>query len=144
MDASMDDIEDLPPVGVPPNGYYRLEVNADQKQPKESGKNPYIRFDYRVVEVLELSNPSEAKEASVGMEFHQIFSPFKQDGTMNTVGVGLLKKTIQPYAAHFGTTSMKDAIAEINGLQISAVLQRWPDKKEAGRWNFSLTDIVID
>jgi len=143
MDASMDDIDDLPPVGVPPTGHYNLLVSAERVDPTEAGKNAYIKFTYEVEAVNEVKVPEEESEAAIGMKFSQMFSPFKKDGTVNEYGIGFLKEATAPFAAHFGTQKMGDTIAQIDKVSVAATLVRKKDKKDADRWNFALKDVVV-
>ena len=143
MDASMDDINDLPPVGVPPTGHYNLVVSAERVDPTEAGKNPYVRFSYEVEAVNEVKDPAEESEAAAGMKFSEIFSPFKKDGSVNDYGVGFLKEACAPFRAHFGTSTTGETIAAIDKVSVAATLIRKKDKKDADRWNFSLKDVVI-
>lgn len=142
MDASMDDIDDLPPVGVPPTGHYNLSVTAERKENKDK-TGEYIQFSYEVEAVNEVKDPAEESQAAVGMKFSQMFSPIKKDGTPNEFGIGFLKEAVAPFSAHFGTAKMGEAIAQINKISVAATLTRRADKKDADRFNFSLKDVVI-
>ncbi len=143
MDASMDDIDDLPPVGVPPTGHYNLCITAERITPEDAGKNEYIKFSYEVESVNEVKDPAEQDQAATGMKFSQMFSPFKKDGTINDFGLGFLKEACAPFAAHFGTAKMGDTIAAINKVSVCATLTRKKDRKDPDRFNFSLKDVVI-
>lgn len=142
MDASMDDIDDLPPVGVPPTGHYNLSVTATRESNKEK-TSEYIKFSYEVQAVNEVKDPAEESQAAVGMKFNQIFSPFKKDGTVNDFGMGFLKEACAPFSAHFGSSKMGDTIAQIQEVTVAASLVRRVDKKDADRWNFNLKDVVV-
>jgi hypothetical protein len=143
MDASMDDLDDLPPVGVPPTGHYNLVVSAERVDPEDAGKNPYIKFSYEVEAVNEVKNPEEESEAATGMKFSQMFSPFKKDGSTNEIGIGFLKEACAPFAAHFGTQKMGDTIGHISKVSVAATLIRKKDRRDADRWNFNLKDVVV-
>lgn len=142
MNASMDDIDDLPPVGVPPTGHYTLVVSASREASESSG-NEYIKFTYAVESVNEVKNPEEEKQAAAGQKFSQIFSPFKRDGSVNEFGIGFLKEACAPFAAHFGTKNMGDTIAQIDKVSVAASLLRKPNKKEPDRFDFILRDVVV-
>lgn len=142
MDASMDDIDDLPPVGVPPSGHYNLNVTAERKESKD-GSSEYIQFSYVVEAVNEVRDPAEESQAAVGMKFSQMFSPIKKDGTINEFGIGFLKEACAPFSAHFGISKMGETIAQINKVSVAASLSRRVDKKDADRFNFNLKDVVI-
>lgn len=141
MDASMDDIDDLPPVGVPPTGHYNLLITAS-REASQSGSE-YIKFAYEVEAVNEVKDAAEESQAAVGMKFNQIFSPFKKDGAVNEYGLGFLKEACAPFAAHFGTQKMGDTIAQIDKISVAASLVRRKDKKDPDRWNFSIKDVVV-
>ena len=102
MDASMDDIDDLPPVGVPPTGHYNLLITAS-REASQAGSE-YIKFSYEVEAVNEVKDAAEESQAAVGMKFTQIFSPFKKDGTVNEYGLGFLKEA---WVSHEITTGEK-------------------------------------
>jgi hypothetical protein len=147
MNASMDDIDDLPPSGIPPTGHYNLSVTAERIDPSDSdrnkGKNPYIRFIYEVEAVNEIKNPEEESEAAVGMKFSEIFSPIKKDGTVNEFGMGFLKERCAPFAAHFGVMQMGEIIAAVNKVSVAAELVRVKDKKDEERFNFRLKNVTV-
>jgi hypothetical protein len=141
MDASMDDIDDLPPIGVPPTGNYDLEVTASRE--KAASGSEYIKFSYLIKNVNEVKNPDEAAECAADQKFMEMFSPFKKDGTINEIGMGMLKERCSAFSAHFGTTKMGDTLQEIKSVAIVATLVRRADKREEGRFNFSLKDVAI-
>lgn len=142
LNASMDDIEDLPPIGVPPSGHYNLEVTATREQSQDK-KSEYIKFSYSVLAINELKNPEEAADAAEGMKFDNIFSPVKKDGTPNTTSIGLLKQALAPFKEHFGTTTVGETMANINKVAIAASLVRRQDKREEDRYRFALKDVIV-
>ena len=143
LDAGMDDLADLPPVGVPPTGQYVLEVTCTRETSDKEGGNDYIKMQYEVIEISELKNPEEAGEAAVGMKFSAMFSPFKKTGEVNDMGLGFLKEAIAPYAAHFGTQKVGDTIAAINKVRISASLTKVKDRRDEDRYNARIKDVII-
>lgn len=149
MDAQMDDIDDLPPVGVPPSGHYTFSVSAERVDPtdadlaKDKNKKPYIKFFYTVVEINELQDEDEAAQAAVDQKFSQIFSPFKKDGTQNEWGLGFLKEACAPFAAHFGTNGIGETLQNIKDVTIAAELTRRADRNDPERYNFSLKNVTV-
>jgi hypothetical protein len=141
MDASMDDIDDLPPIGVPPTGNYTLSATASRE--KSDKGSEYIKFAYVVGEVNEVKDEAEAADASAGQKFTEMFSPFKKDGTINEIGMGMLKERLAPFAAHFNTAKISETLQSINQVSLVATLVRRADKREEGRFNFSLKDVTI-
>lgn len=142
MDASMDDIDDLPPIGIPPSGNYDLTVTASREQ-SQSGGNDYIKLAYEVTNVNEVKEEAEAAEVKAGQKFSELFSPFKKDGTVNEYGLGALKERLKPFAAHFGTSAIGGIIEQMQQVNLTATLVRTANKKEEGRFNMRLKDVVI-
>lgn len=142
MDASMDDIDDLPAVGVPPTGHYNLSVSAERVSNKDA-TGEYIKFSYVVEAVNEIKNSEEESQAEIGQKFTQNFSPIKKDGTVNEWGMGFLKEAVAPFSAHFGTSKMGETIAHIHQVSVAATLVRRVNKKEPDRFDFNLKDVTI-
>ncbi len=142
LDASMDDIADLPPIGVPPTGSYMLEVTASREQPKEGGHD-FIQLEYEVKEINELKYEEEAGDVKVGQSFKVFFSPFKKDGTINDTGLGYLKQALEPFAQHFGVKGIGETIAATQKVLISASVVRVQDKKDETRFNARFRDVVV-
>ena len=142
LDAQMDDLEDLPPVGVPPTGHYNLLVSVERKANKDA-TSEYIQFQYEVEAVNEIKDEAEATQAAAGMKFTENFSPIKKDGTVNKFGVGFMKEAFAPFAAHFSTGNIGELLGLVQGVSIAATLVRRADKKEEGRFNFKLSDVVV-
>lgn len=141
MDASMDDIDDLPPIGVPPTGNYDLEVTASREKSEKGSE--YIKFSYLIKNVNEVKNPDEAAETEPGQKFSEMFSPFKKDGNINEIGMGMLKERLVPFSAHFDEKRVGATLEQIKSVQMVASLVRRADRKEEGRFQFSLKDVVI-
>ena len=143
MNAGMDDIEDLPPVGVPPTGHYNLCVSAEVKT-SEAGKQ-YVTFSYEVTAINEVRTEAEASQVAIGMKFRDNFHPTKKDGTVNEWGVKFLKQAVAPFAAHFGTSKMGDVIGQIDKVDIAATLLRKIKKGTTGddEATFRLEDVTI-
>jgi hypothetical protein len=141
MNASMDDIDDLPPIGVPPTGSYDLEVTATRE--KSDKGSEYIKFSYLIKNVNEVKNPDEAGECAADQKFMEMFSPFKKDGTINEIGMGMLKERVAVFSAFFETPKIGDTLEQIKSVAIVATLTRRADKREEGRFNFMLKDVTI-
>lgn len=141
MDMTMDSVEDLPPIGVPPTGHYNLLVSASRERRDDGGE--YIKFSYTVESVNEVKNPDEQSQAAVGQNFVEFFSPLKKDGTTNDFGLKFLKQAMQPFALQFGGSSFMEVLQSIDKISVAASLTRVKDKKDADRFNFRLADVII-
>lgn len=140
LGMQMDDVEDLPPVGVPPSGHYNLQVTATRE--KRDDGSEYVQFAYLVMAINQLADEAEAGEVAVNQEFMNFFSPIKKDGTVNDWGMKYLKQEMVPYAQHFGTANFADTLAAIDKVDISAVLTR-TKKKGEDTFKFRLSDVII-
>lgn len=140
--AGMDDIADLPPMGVPPSGHYNLLVTIERKQ-GENGKGEYLSQAFEVTAINEVKDPAEADQVAVGMKFNSSTSVLTKEGKLNEYGLGLLKELVAPFAAHFGAGSFGEAIQHINKVECCAVLTRTKNRKNADQFNFRLSDITV-
>lgn len=143
MDMSMDDVEDLPPVGVPPTGHYNFSVSATREKSEKEGSTEFVKFVYTIESVNEVKNATEQDQAAVGQQFTEFFSPLKKDGTINEWGMKFLKQTMVPYAAHFGGGTFMETLAAIDKVSIAASLVRVADKQDKDRFNARISDVII-
>lgn len=142
LGAQMDDIDDLPPIGVPPSGHYDLIVNCELADNADK-TGQYFKFSYEVANINQLANEEEAADVSVGTKFSDRVSPFKKTGEPNEFGMGKLKEIVAPYAAHFGDTVIGETVQKIKDVRITAELKRRVDRKDPERWNFDLKNIAV-
>lgn len=140
--AGMDDLMDLPPMGVPPSGHYNLDVTAERVKGKD-GKPDYVKFEYVVTSINELAEGSDESEVKAGQKFTEMFSPIKKDGTVNEMGIGFLKERLKPFAAHFNTAGVGETMSNIQAVTIAASLVRVPAKKEGERDGMRLDNVVL-
>lgn len=142
LNASMDDLEDLPPVGVPPSGHYNLTVSFDVKEVGDDKKQIPVAT-YTVDAVNELSDQDEASEVAVGQQFSEFFYLMKKDGERNTFGIGKLKQRLVPFAERFGTTNIGELLKNVQQIAITAEVKRKPNKKDEDRPNLDLKNVVL-
>lgn len=142
LSADMDDLMDLPPMGVPPSGHYNLDVTASREKGKD-GKQDYFKFEYVVTAINELAPDSDPTEVKVDQKFSEMFSPIKKDGSVNEFGIGFMKERLKPFAAHFGTTGVGGTLSQVKRVAIAASLVRIPAKKEGERDSMKLENVTI-
>lgn len=144
LDASMDDLDDLPPVGVPPTGHYNLTVTFGIKEIGEGeSKKEVICAEYCVDAVNELKDEAEASEVAVGQKFMEFFHITKRDGTPNTFGIGKLKESLKPFVERAGTSNIRELINTVNQWAITAELKRKVNPKNEDQFNMSLKNVVL-
>lgn len=144
LDASMDDLDDLPPIGVPPSGHYNLTVTFDIEEiDGEKGKKSVPTASYVVDVINELKDPEELTEVAVGQQFKEFFHTMKRDGTPNKFGMGTLKSRLQVYQERFGTSKVGELIKEVKQIQVAATVIRKVNRKNEDQFNMNLKDVVI-
>lgn len=142
LNALMEDLPDLPPMGVPPSGNYNLTVTWDVKKIGDDNKE-VIAAEYIVEDINELKNEDEAGEVVRGMKFSEFFHLRKKDGTTNTFGLGKMKQRLQPFAAHFETQSIGETINSAKQITIAATVKRTINKNNPDQFNMDLKDVVV-
>lgn len=125
MDATVDDLKDLPPFVVPPIGHYKLSVSLDRKVVNE---HPCIEAQFVVQETLELKNPAEAP-CENGTKFSVLH-------TMdNEFGQGAFKLFIGPIVAGLGLQGKKvaEVVQQVKNVVIAATIKQRKDKNDPDR-----------
>ncbi len=134
LDKSIDDIEDLPGFGVPPEGVYTLKMNCDIK---EINNFSNIESSFEVIEAIELNNPEEAP-AIAGTKF-SVLSRIEND-----IAMGKFKEMVAPIAAHFGEKNVGKLVSEvIKDLVIVGTVKHRKNKEDADKPYGQVTNITV-
>lgn len=119
LDASIDDLADLPSMEAPPTGHYNLELKIEVRKINDKDA---VTFNYTIVDILEVPNMESlepADQPKVGQKFSEAFI------LGNEYAVGRLKQSLKPIGEHFGVSTIKDIIsAGESGVQIAATIKR--------------------
>lgn len=142
LNASMDDLEDLPPIGVPPSGHYNLTVTFDIEKIGEDDKE-VVTASYTVDAINEMKDPDEAGEVAVGQNFKEFFHLTKRDGTLNKYGVGTLKQRLAVFAERAGTKNIGELVNGTKQMQVAATLKRTQNRKNEDQYNVNFKDMIL-
>ena len=142
LGAMMDDLDDLPPMGVPPSGHYNLTVTFDIKKIGDDNKE-VIAAEYTVDEINELKDEAERGDVAIGMKFTEFFHVKKKDGSTNTFGIGKLKERLRPFASLADEKSVGGIINAVKQISVAATIKRTVNKKNEDQFNVDLKDIVV-
>lgn len=114
MDASIDDLKDLPGFEVPPKGHYKLLVSLEQKT---VNAHPSIEAKLTVLETMELVNKDGAAVEN-GTKFGQLFM------MDNEWGQGGFKGFAVPISQGLGLVKPKisEVVAAIQNITIAATI----------------------
>lgn len=146
LNATMDDIDSLPPLAIPPTGIYTLKVSIERKEVNEKDA---LVTSFAVIGVTEVADETEAGEVVVGQQFQNGTYTKTKDGKVNEFGIAAFKDSLVPFAQHFFPDSWKSqsigAIVEkVNELEISArVIRRQRKGGAEDDYNFRLKDVIV-
>ena len=142
LNASMDDLDDLPPIGVPPSGHYNLTVSFSIEEVGDD-KRKTIFARYIIDAINELKDEDDRSDVTLGQTFREGFYLTKKDGTPSKFGMGTLKARLAPHAARFNTTNIGELISQINQVAITATIKRTVNRKQEDQFNMQMKDIVL-
>ena len=118
LDASLDDIDDLPGFTTFPSGAHLCTI--ENWEQKEINQHPAIQIDLKFVELMELTEVlPESERPPVPGDVQSLSYMLDND-----FGAGNLKSFLKPLATHFGTTSIKDTLNASKGANIVLVQKR--------------------
>jgi hypothetical protein len=122
MDATVDDLADMPAFIIPPKGHYKLRTTLERKMVNE---HPSVEASFVVLETLELENKTEAPVEN-GTKFSQLFM------MDNEFGQGAFKEFIPGIADGLGLKGkkMSEVIVAVKDIQIAATLKHKKDKED--------------
>lgn len=149
LDASIDDLADLPEFKAPHAGIYGLRVSLEMKAINEK---PAFVAHFVINECKELANASEVPEAEhskAGDKFDIAFILKDKDGNRNETAEGFFKKFMAPFHAHYNEKSIRTLVEGPlkDGVDITAKVSRKKRKTEAGeeaKYDPVVDNIVVD
>lgn len=146
LNATMDDLDGLPPLAIPPTGLYTLQVSISREVQNEKDA---LVTKFKVIGISEVADESEAGEVVVGQLFQNGTYTKTKDGKVNEFGIAAFKDSLVPYAKHFfgdqfGSVSVAQIIEKVNELIIAAKVIRKQRKGGADdEYNFRMKDIIV-
>lgn len=122
MDASIDDLKDLPGFEVPPKGHYKLRVSLEKK---DVNGHASIEAKCEVLETLELADKGQ-QPVEPGNKFSQLFM------MDNEWGQGGFKGFAVPIAAGLGLQGGKigEVVKAVQGVTIAATIGHRYNKED--------------
>lgn len=141
LDTPLEEIAGLASYEIPPDGVYRLLVEKVEQKPginlNSGSVADVISFNYKVVEVIELTDPTLAadllddKGNTKEIKFNESFFFKKND----PIGVGktkdALKTNFGEVATAIGARNLMEMINGLEGLEVVGVLKRRVDANDA-------------
>lgn len=145
LDAEIDDLNDLPPYGIPPTGHYNLKVNSQLDTTDEKRQKFVLDFEIEAINEFSDKVTEEDKAATaVGQKFRMYISPFDKEGRPSEMGIGQLKEFAKPFAKALNTRTVSETMAAIRDIHIAASMTRTPNRKDPeGLPNGRIKDIIV-
>lgn len=145
LDATMDDLDGLPPLAVPPTGIYTLSVTIERKPLND--KDALVTA-FKVIGITEVADETEASDVVVGQLFQNGTYTKTKEGKTNEFGIAAFKDSLVPFAQHFfpdswKTLPVRDIIDKVNELNISARIVRTLRKGTDDQYNFRLKEVIV-
>lgn len=123
LDASLDDIEDLPGFAVFPTGAYVITV-PEVPEMKKIGEHPACEIKLQLDEVGEITDKLEGGEEPP--KPGDICSlAFMMD---NKFGTGALKEFVKPIAEHLGVKTLGEIFPQMKGMKLLVIIRRTYNK----------------
>lgn len=142
LDASIDDIEDLPGFNTPPSGAY--VVTMPKWEDKVVAEHPLVQVDFQIMEVSEVNDVLHKDEATGEEEkAPQIGDIFSISGMRdNKFAMDKFKKSVlKPLAAKFGTSKIGETLDAAKNGQFVIIVKRTQRKSGEG-WNLEVKKLV--
>lgn len=136
LDATLDDIKDLPTFSPFPRGAHRVLATFGQKDINGKGA---ITLDFKMVETVEYANPQDAET-----------SPTKEGDTSNTMfmldneyGAGNFKRCAAPFVEHVGEAGLRAIVEGVQDVECMIITGLRQDKNDKDKYYLDVKEISV-
>lgn len=136
LDATLDDMPDLPGFKIPPTGAYAVSVVSVLE--KKIGDHPAVEAKFRVVEVMEISETG-VKDDEMPVKDDEFSTAFMLD---NDTGVGFLKAFLKPIGEALGLNKNREIMEQAKNINLAIVIKR-SHKKETDTYYCNLKRVEV-
>lgn len=134
LDATLDDLEDLPSFEPFPPGVHRVYASLDFK---EINEKQCVELELKGIETEELSNPTTdepIKEGDIATALFMLDNEF---------GRGNLKKVATPLAMALGTSSIRECVEQAKDVECLVLTSIRKDKNDPDRKYMSVKELTV-
>lgn len=124
LDATIDDLPDLPGFKVPPTGAYVVLIMSNLE--KKVGDHPALEAKFKIVEVLEVSEQN-VPDDQMPLKDDEFATVFMLD---NDTGTGFLKEYLAILAVPLNTKSNREIMEKSKGMALQIAAKRTYDKEK--------------
>lgn len=132
LDATLDDLADMPSIELFPNGAHKVSLEFVVDPVKVS-----VRMDMTYIECIELADHT-SKPPVPGDKNSVFFNLKKKDGEPNTYAQGSLKVITSSLQPTFGGSSLKEVLENSKGAEVVALT-----KIQVGKGDYRDTISVV-
>ena len=132
LDATLDDLNDLPEYAVLPAGAHQCLASFEEKE--VNGK-ACVELRLKLIQHLELANPTTDKPLEPGAECSMLFM------LDNEYGQGNFKKLAKPFAAAMGLSSLRDIVEQVKNIEVAAVTSLRADKNDKDKFYLNVKEL---
>lgn len=125
LDATLDDLADVPEFKPFPAGTHMCTLNMETKVIADKGA---VEWNLTLVSTLEMADPTATPPAA-GDTCSGAFMFTTKDGKPNEIAQGQFKEMLRPLQAHFGTTTNRETMAMANGCEVVVTMSQREGKK---------------
>jgi len=134
LDSSIDDLADLPAFAIYPSGAHRVTIKFERK---EVNKHPCVEMKMKLVETVELANPTSDVAPEAGTESSCLFM------LDNEFGQGNFKAIMKPLAQACGTGSLGETMEAAAGMEVVVAIKTKPDRKDPDTLRMNVNKLIV-
>jgi len=134
LDATLDDLEDLPTFEPFPAGVHRALVSMNEK---EVNGHQSIEVSCKMVETIELAEPTKAEAPKAGSEASVLCM------LDNEFGRGNFKALAKPLGAAFGTISNREIVEQTKDIECLIVTSLKQDKNDKTVFRMNIKELEV-
>jgi len=134
LDATLDDLEDLPTFEPFSAGAHRCSATMELK---EINGNKAVELSLKGLETIELSDPTSGKAIKEGDTSSVLFM------LNNEFGLGNLKKVATPISVALGTVSIRDTIDACKDVEVVIISSLRKDKNDPDKFFMNIKELNV-
>lgn len=133
LDATLDDLADLPEFFIFPDGEHKCTINWEEKM---LGKHPALCIKLKAIETTELADSDDTplKEGDTSEV------PFMLD---NEYGQGALKKVSKPIMENLGCNTLREMVEQCKDLEVFVVTKKRADKNDKSKIYLGIQSLTV-
>lgn len=134
LDMTLDELEDLPEFKPYPAGVHKVLVSLEQK---EVGGHPSVEVACKMIETVELANPTTDQAPAAGSEASMLCM------LDNEFGRGALKAVATPIGVAMGVGVIREVIEQANDIECIIVSSIRPKKDDPDTVYLNIKELEV-